>query len=480
MKKIYLFLVCSLLILSQLQAQFKFGVGGGVHNSFVQEKNNLPGWNQDFKGYYSQYTGFHAGAYAEYAIDKKANWTVQASVLYNMRGRNFSKSYDSAKSFITDTSSIISKWRMNYAELPVNLVYRIPVSSNVRLIVGAGGYAGLYLNSKTSYTLYNGSGEQTHLDNTLATGDQVNKYNKFDYGVNGLAGFDFNDKIMITANYARSLSDFYTASYGGSFKHQSWGASMVVWLTKSKTSKAKEAARDSDGDGVPDKDDLCKDEKGTPATNGCPDTDGDGIPDNIDKCPGIPGLSHLSGCPLPDADNDGIPDEEDKCPDVAGVKELDGCPLPPPPPDTDGDGVPDVEDKCPTKAGTRENKGCPAIDQTFEEDFRKAARGIRFDVNSDNINRSSFEALDRVAQLMIENPEMSLDIEGHTDNTGSVRINQVLSGRRALAIKSYLVSKGVSADRMTATGFGSEKPIADNSTEKGRALNRRVELKAKY
>ncbi len=477
MKKIYLFLVCNLLLFGFAQAQFKFGVGGGAHNSYVLEKNNLPGWNQNFKGYYSQYTGFHAGAYAEYGLGKKGNWAVQASLLYNARGRNFAKSYDSTKSFNSDTSSIISRWRINYLQLPVNFVYKIPIASNVKFLVGAGGYAGYQLNSQTSYKLYNASGEETNFDNKLATGDQVNKYNKFDFGVNALAGFDFNDRIMLTANYGRSLSDFYTATYNGSFKHQSFGASLVVWLTKSKTQKAKDDARDTDGDGIPDKDDMCKDEKGTPATNGCPDKDGDGIPDHMDKCPDVAGVSSLAGCPLPDTDKDGIPDDVDKCPDIAGVKELGGCPLPP---DADGDGVPDAEDKCPNKAGTVENNGCPVIDQSQEEMFRKAARGIRFDVNSDNINKSSYDALDVVAKLMIENPEMRLDIEGHTDNTGSVRTNQVLSGRRALAIKSYLVKKGIDADRMTSAGFGSEKPIADNTTEKGRALNRRVELKARY
>ncbi len=477
MKKIYLLLAFNLLLISLLQAQFKIGVGGGAHNSYILEKNSLPGWNQNFKNYYSQYTGFHAGVYTEYALNKKATWALQTSLLYNAKGRNFSKSYDSTKAFNTDTSSIIAKWRINYLQLPVNLVYRVPVTSNVRFIIGAGGYAGYQLNSKTSYQFFNASGEESNFDNKMPGGDQVNKYNKFDFGVNALAGFDFNDRIMLTANYGRSLSDFYTATYDGSFKHQSWGGSLVVWLTKSKSSRTKEAARDTDGDGVPDKDDLCKNEPGTPAMNGCPDTDGDGIPDYLDKCPGQAGVAHLSGCPLPDRDKDGIPDDEDKCPDIAGVKQLGGCPLPP---DADGDGIPDAEDKCPNKAGIASNNGCPEIDASFEEDFRKAARGIRFEVNSDKINKSSFESLDRVAELMSENPEVRLDIEGHTDNTGSVRINQVLSGRRALAIKTYLVNKGVEASRMTATGYGSEKPIADNNTEKGRALNRRVELKAKY
>lgn len=505
MKKVYLLLSFNLLIFNFMYAQFKFGLGGGLHNSSVIEKNNLPNWNQQFESYYTPYSGFHAGLYSEYALDKKANWAVQASLLYTVKGRNFAKSYDSAKSFLSDTSSIISSWKMGYAELPVHLVYRIPLSSKVRFIIGAGGYAGYNLTQRAKYEYYNASGELTSYDDKLATGDNVHKYNKLDYGVNALAGLDFNDRIMLTANYSRSLSDFYTATYGGSFKHQSYGATLVVWVTKSKSARIKADAIDSDGDGVPDKVDKCKGTSGTAATGGCPDTDGDGIPDAQDKCPDVAGASKLLGCPAPDRDKDNVSDEEDKCPDVAGVAKYKGCPVPDtdkdgvnddddkcpaiegsakyngcPAPDTDMDGVKDDEDKCPLKAGLKDNNGCPEIEQHMIEDINKSARSILFDVNSDNIKSTSNIALDRIADILNANTEIKLDIEGHTDNTGSVRHNQILSGKRALAIKVYLVKKGVAPERLTASGFGSEHPIADNNTEAGRAKNRRVAFKVRY
>lgn len=505
MKKIYLLLSFNLLIFSYLQAQFKIGVGGGLHHSMVLEQNNLPGWQQQFKDNYSKFNGFHAGVYSEYHLDKKSNWAVQASLLYSVKGRNFSRAYDSAKAFVSDTSSIQSTWRMNYLTLPVHIVYRIPVSSNVRLVLGAGGYAGYLLNSKTTYELYNASGEVTKSDNTMATGDAVNQYQKLDYGVNGLVGLDFNDRIMITANYSRGLSDFYKAQYDGSFKHETWGAGLVVWLTKSKSARTKAAAVDTDGDGVPDKLDKCNSAAGTAATSGCPDTDGDNIPDIEDKCPDIAGVAQLQGCPLPDTDKDGVSDADDKCPDVAGSAKYQGCPVPDidgdgvnddadkcpaiagsakyqgcPAPDTDVDGINDDEDKCPFKPGTKANNGCPDIEKDMIDDINKAARNILFDVNSENIKAISFLSLDRIAEILISNPEMYLEIEGHTDNTGSVRHNQILSGKRALAIKLYLVKKGVDAARMKAEGFGSEHPIADNNTESGRSKNRRVAFKVKY
>jgi outer membrane protein OmpA-like peptidoglycan-associated protein len=179
---------------------------------------------------------------------------------------------------------------------------------------------------------------------------------------------------------------------------------------------------------------------------------------------------------VPDTDSDGINDENDNCPAIAGVAKYNGCPAP----DTDGDGIDDDADKCPLKAGTKENNGCPHLAKDMLDDINKAARSILFDVNSDNIKMSSFVALDKLAEIMRTNDELKLDIEGHTDNTGSVRHNQVLSGRRALAIKTYLVKKGIAPGRLTASGFGSEHPIADNNTEEGRSKNRRVAFKVKY
>ncbi|MFT3702348.1 MAG: OmpA family protein [Agriterribacter sp.] len=505
MKKVYVLLTFGLFTLNILQAQIKVGAGIGVHNASIIESNSLQNWNNQYKGYFSPLGGIHGGVFAELPVGKDGHWAVQGSLIYTNKGNKFAKSYDSTKTFNSDTSSILASVKMNHLELPLNMIYRLPISQKVHFIIGAGGYVGYNIKGKSTYDLYNASGEHTTVENRLGTEQTLNSFNKLDYGVNGVAGLDFNDRVMLTLHYTRGLADLYKASYDGSFKNQAVGATLVVWVTKSKTAKIKESVKDTDGDGVPDKDDKCSGESGTAATNGCPDKDGDGIPDKEDKCADVAGLTKYAGCPAPDADKDGVSDENDKCPDVAGLVKYNGCPAPDtdkdgindendkcpdqsgtakhngcPVPDTDMDGINDEEDKCPTKAGSAQNSGCPVLENNLIDEINKAAHNILFDVNSDNIKVTSYTSLDRVAEIMLKNEGLKMDIEGHTDNTGSVRHNQVLSGKRALAIKIYLVNKGVSHERLTASGYGSEHPIADNNTEAGRAKNRRVAFKVSY
>jgi hypothetical protein len=139
--------------------------------------------------------------------------------------------------------------------------------------------------------------------------------------------------------------------------------------------------KDSDGDGIPDKEDACRMVAGSLSARGCPDRDGDGVEDAEDVCPDLPGLMAFSGCPdtdkdgimdpadncpllfgfeetggCPDIDNDCVTDSLDLCPQLAGLLEFGGCP------DTDGDGIPDPEDQCPNEIGLPEHGGCPLLD----------------------------------------------------------------------------------------------------------------------
>ena len=233
--------------------------------------------------------------------------------------------------------------------------------------------------------------------------------------------------------------------------------------------------KDMDNDGVPDETDACPDVKGLVALKGCPDADGDGVTDKNDKCPDVRGLMKYGGCPIPDGDKDGINDEEDKCPEVAGLARYQGCPVP----DTDKDGINDEDDKCPSVPGVVSNMGCPSINVATIEKINKAAANIFFATGSAKLLATSFTSLNSVAAILKDNTDYKVEINGYTDNKGDAAKNKALSESRAQAVSTYLVSKGIDANRLNAAGFGDESPIADNKTPAGRSKNRRVELKVK-
>jgi outer membrane protein OmpA-like peptidoglycan-associated protein len=102
---------------------------------------------------------------------------------------------------------------------------------------------------------------------------------------------------------------------------------------------------------------------------------------------------------------------------------------------------------------------------------------VYFDLGKDTIQARSFALLDDVARILRENPQVArVSIEGHTDASGPADLNRMLSKARAEAVRAYLVSKGVAADRLEAKGFGPDRPVADNATKEGREKNRRVEF----
>jgi outer membrane protein OmpA-like peptidoglycan-associated protein len=237
---------------------------------------------------------------------------------------------------------------------------------------------------------------------------------------------------------------------------------------------------DADADGVYDGLDQCA---ATPTgarvdSKGCPtDADADAVPDGVDQCPNTPAGATVdaTGCPT-DGDKDGVPDGIDKCPGTPAGTEVDsaGCQRSK---DTDGDGVDDTKDKCPgTAAGTRvDAAGCPIL--FTEERTPVVLRGVTFESGKSALKPDSYTVLDIVAASLVANPDIRIEIAGHTDNTGSAAVNLRLSQARADAVRAYLASKGVGPERMIAKGYGPTVPVTTNTTAAGRALNRRVELR---
>lgn len=166
-----------------------------------------------------------------------------------------------------------------------------------------------------------------------------------------------------------------------------------------------------------------------------------------------------------DADNDGVPDDQDQCPDTpAGtVVDATGCPVV---------AEPAPLDNCtPPAAGDAVDlNGCKVAEPIV-------LRGVNFELDSARLTPNAKVLLDGVSDAMLAQPGIKVEIGGYTSSEGSDAHNQGLSERRAASVMEYLVGRGVTADRLTNKGYGEASPVADNSTEDGRELNRRVELK---
>ena len=243
---------------------------------------------------------------------------------------------------------------------------------------------------------------------------------------------------------------------------------------------------DTDKDGVFDGLDKCE---GTPAgckvdAKGCIlDADGDGVCDGLDQCADTPKGAKVDGkgCPL-DTDGDGVFDGLDECENSPKGAQVDakGCPT-----DADGDGVYDGLDQCAaTPAGLKvDANGCPIEVSERETELLDTGtirlQGIQFDVNKATIKEESFPVLDEVAAILQQYPALTLEIGGHTDNTGVKAKNVTLSEARAQAVLTYMTGKYpmIDATHFTVKGYGPNVPVAPNTTALGKAKNRRVEFK---
>ncbi|MBT8143376.1 MAG: CHAT domain-containing protein, partial [Gammaproteobacteria bacterium] len=216
--------------------------------------------------------------------------------------------------------------------------------------------------------------------------------------------------------------------------------------------------QDSDGDGIGDNADT--------------DDDNDNVADDLDACPDTPEGVRVDadGCARKvDSDGDGVPDQLDKCPGTPGGVPVSrrGCEFDG---DGDGDGVTDPLDRCPgTARGARvDSRGC-------ELQMEIRLPGVQFESNSATLAGESAAILDDSVATLRANPELNIEVSGHTDSTESY--GQQLSHRRAETVYNYLLAQGVAANSLTTKGYGDAQPIAANSTPSGRSANRRVELR---
>jgi len=258
---------------------------------------------------------------------------------------------------------------------------------------------------------------------------------------------------------------------------------------------------DSDGDGVPDYLDKCPDTPSGARVDtigdraGCAaDSDGDGVPDVQDRCPNTPPTARpvdANGCPV-DSDSDGVPDYRDRCPNTpAAARPVDanGCPV-----DSDSDGVPDYRDRCPgTPPNTRvDADGCPVGAAAPRPSPVEVAGGRAYPLPEVNASRplrnvtfrgqavltpAARSELNLVADAIMATPGSRWEVGSYWDSRGAAARVLRMTQLRAAAVRAYLVARGVPSASVIAIGYGSRNPVADNTTVRGRAQNRRVEIK---
>ena len=413
----------------------------------------------------------------------KDNWNILPSV-----------SYLSVSKYVGDNFSFGLAGSVNKIEKYVRFAPTAPGHDSRGYVVSNPGDLMYYgIDATIKYSFMNLINSKV-IDPSLSVGGGYTFFGDSSYGtLNPGAGLTFwfteNVGLELATKYKKSFGDREDAAgVPDAPSHFQHSAGIVF----------KFGGKDTDGDGIYDKDDACPEVAGLKEFNGCPDTDGDGIQDSEDACPTEFGLASLQGCPdrdgdgiadkddacpdeaglaalkgCPDADGDGVADKDDKCPTVAGPKENAGCPWP----DTDGDGVLDKDDKCPTVKGTVANKGCPEVSDEVVKKLNDYAKTILFDTGKFSFQKQTFPVLQAITAILKEYPTAKFSIEGHTDNVGKADFNQKLSDGRANAVKQYLIDNGIDPFRLTSKGFGMDNPIDTNKTAKGRANNRRVEVK---
>jgi outer membrane protein OmpA-like peptidoglycan-associated protein/opacity protein-like surface antigen len=214
------------------------------------------------------------------------------------------------------------------------------------------------------------------------------------------------------------------------------------------------------------------------AEEGDVDTDMDGVPNMIDLCPDTPPAAYGKideyGCPS-DSDGDGIPDFIDRCPYSFAAIAIDstGCP-----PDGDADEVPDDIDNCPnTPPGYPvDNNGCPI----YTEIFPKRILQVEFSQSGQGIDFRSIQVLDSLAINLRAFTEVKVVVKAYTDNSLSERESLAQAEKEADKIKSFLVSRRISGERIETVGMGATDFIETNTTANGREKNHRIEVEFIY
>ena len=454
MKKAFLFVLsCFIMTIIYSQNNAKYTVSGGLLGAVNFTKFKAEGTNASSIDYNTE-TGWSGGLWLN--VPLATRFSIEPQVMFS----SYSYQVDNTLPVLVRDGEI------NYVSVPLQL----KLHAGDKFAITAGPQIDFFASFE---------------DDAHSTMQKEN-FKQTSWSLFG--GFELfpQSKVTVFGRYMHGLTNMNANIHviPTEFRNRNFQAGLKLRLFGGKQEPAYQATStplppaDTDGDGITDDLDKCPNQAGTAKYNGCPipDIDGDGINDEEDKCPSQAGIAKYNGCPIPDSDGDGVNDEEDKCPNQAGPANRNGCPIA----YRDNDGINDEEDKCPDVAGVANRQGCPEIPADITKMLGSAAQNITFTAGSARILAKSSTSLNNVVKILNDNPTLKLKIEGHTDNAGNDDTNMKLSTDRAEAVKSYFVSKGISADRLEVEGFGETMPIGDNKTTAGRTKNNRVEIKVVY
>ena len=453
MKKVFLFVLCCFAIIA-INAQDvvkERTVSGGLLGAVNFTKFKAGGTGASNIDYNTE-TGWSGGLWVNFPLGSR--FSVEPQAMF------------SSYSYQTDDTEpvLVRDGEISYISVPLQLKFH----AGEKFAITAGPQFDFFMN----------------IEDDINTGVEAEHIKQTTMSLFG--GFELfpHNRVSFFGRYMHGLTNLNAINIHGTgteFRNRNIQAGLKLKLFGKEKESSFQAAPtplpvDTDGDGITDDVDKCPNQAGTAKYNGCPipDTDGDGINDELDKCPSQAGTAKYEGCPVPDSDGDGINDELDKCPTQAGPANRNGCPIT----DRDNDGISDEEDKCPDVAGVAANNGCPEVPAEVTKMLSSSARNISFASSSAKLSTTANTSLNQIVKVLNENPTLKVKIEGHTDNVE--KDNMKLSENRAAAVKTYLVSKGISEDRIVVEGLGSTMPVADNNTTAGKNRNRRVEIEVVY
>jgi outer membrane protein OmpA-like peptidoglycan-associated protein len=409
------------------KAQVKIGVLGGLGKSSLYKFPFSP----DDYNRYSSVIAYWAGINAELPINQNGV-SLFGSATYSKKGYHYLYQTETGNTNTIQDSGYTQN--LKYADINLMLRKKFSMSETSSFFVSTGPGASIFTagSEKVDLTYFGTSmPSTTKTQNKLTVGNAAGAYKRVFMNWEFAVGFEVS-QFSFWLNAGIPLNDYYVDP-GQKIPHKikTFGITAAYNLF-TLVKREKEEKRKPEPPAPPVKIDSLL------------DSDGDGIPDKDDRCPGHKGVAKYFGCPVPD---------------------------------TDGDGINDDEDKCPTIAGVAANNGCPAFTDTVKKSTKDTSYfTVYFEPAKSILRTEAYNTLTEVVKLLKANPKLVVLFKGHTDFAGNEEANNKRALERAKTCADYVESFYIEKGRLKYIGFGNKFPAADLNDPLLQWKNRRVEI----